>query len=120
MGWKIKTALCILVVAIADFGYGYYRWYTGPTCDEVTYEEAIEAVRSDLVRYRIPRWKELQADKLGTDKPDISFNKGESYISGDVYSLSVTVSGPLEGHHTVAMFICRLGGVEYSVGTRIY
>ncbi|MFP9228421.1 YebF family protein [Pectobacterium cacticida] len=114
MGWKLKTALCILAVAAADLGYGYYRWHSGPTCDEITYEEAIENVRSDLVSYLIPRWKEFQMDRLGTAKPDIRFNKDNSYISEDVYSIDVTVSGQLEEHQMVAMLICRLGGIEYS------
>lgn len=120
MGWKIKTALCVLVVAAVNYGHGYYRWHTGPTCDEITYEEATKIVRNDLVRYLIPDLLDFQADRFGTDKPNISFGRDVLYTSEDVHGVSVTVSGPLVGYRMVAMVICRLGGVEYSAGTRIY
>jgi len=110
----------VLVVAAVNYGYGYYRWHTGPTCDEIIYEEATERVRNDLVRDRIPRWPDFQPDRLGTDKPDISFGRDVLYTSEDVHGVSVTVSGLLTGHHMVTMVICRLGGVEYSAGDRIY
>lgn len=120
MGWKTKTALCITAILVVNYGHGYYRWHTGPTCDEITYEEAKEIVRNNLVKDRIPRWQDFQPDRLGTDKPDISFGRELLYTSEDVHGVSVTVSGPLAGYQKVAMVICRLGGVEYSVGDRIY
>lgn len=119
MGWKTKTALSLLALIAINYGYGYYRWHTGPTCDEVRYEESIAAVSIDLLENRIPEWEELQPDKLGTDKPDISFNKSKSFESDDVRTISVTITGPLKTHRYFAMYICRLGGVEYSADTSI-
>ncbi|WP_072065896.1 YebF family protein [Brenneria goodwinii] len=114
MGWKKKTTFGAFVVLIAGICYKNYIRYAGPTCDEVPYDKIVMEVRSDLVKYRIPRWPELRQDKLGTSTPVISFHTNDSFKSPDTYTLAVTVSGPEKNHRMFAMYECKTGLIEYS------
>ncbi|GKW13586.1 MULTISPECIES: protein YebF [Pectobacterium] len=116
MGWKTKTAGCVMTAAIVLAGYNYYLKHSGPSCLEVTYEQAVDYVQHDLLTHRIPRWAKLKPENLGTATPAITFDKTASPTLSDpeVYLLAFTVSGPQKTHSLFAMYECKTGSVEYA------
>ncbi|MEI7267308.1 hypothetical protein [Pectobacterium versatile] len=80
MGWKTKTACCVLVAVSALVGYDYYLRHSDPSCSEVMYEQAVHYVKHDLLAHRIPRWAIFKPENLGTATPVIVFDKVASPI----------------------------------------
>ncbi|MCL6351617.1 protein YebF [Pectobacterium polaris] len=116
MGWKTKTVCCVLAAASALAGYDYYLRHSGPSCLEVTYEQAVDHVKNDLLTNRIPRWAKFQPENLGTATPVIAFDKADSSTlsNPEIYLLAFTVSGPQKAHSLFAMYECKTGSVEYA------
>ncbi|WP_039313007.1 YebF family protein [Pectobacterium brasiliense] len=116
MEWKTKAICCVLAAASALAGYDYYLRHSGPSCVEVTYEQAIDYVKHDLLTNRISRWAKFQPENLGTSTPVIAFDKAASPTLSDpeVYLLAFTVSGPQKTHSLFAMYECKTGSVEYA------
>ncbi|MFJ5454043.1 hypothetical protein ACIPT4_13460 [Pectobacterium jejuense] len=116
MGWKPKTICCVLAAASALAGYDYYLRHSGPSCLEVTYEQAVDHVKHDLLTHRIPRRAKFQPENLGTATPVIAFDKAASPTLSDpeFYNLAVTISGPQKTHSLFAMYECKTGSVEYA------
>ncbi|QQK73487.1 hypothetical protein HG702_20285 [Pectobacterium versatile] len=116
MGWTTKTACCVLVAVSALAGYDYYLRHSGPSCSEVTYEQAVDHVKNDLLTHRIPRWAIFKPENLGTATPVIVFDKAASPTLSDpeMYLLKFTVSGPQKTHSLFAMYECKTGLVEYA------
>ncbi|MDE8754235.1 YebF family protein [Pectobacterium polaris] len=116
MEWKTKTAGCVAAAVIALAGYDYYLRHRGPSCLEVTYEQAVDHVKNDLLTLRIPRWAKFQPENLGTATPVIAFDKADSSTlsNPEIYLLAFTVSGPQKAHSLFAMYECKTGSVEYA------
>ncbi|MBB1526905.1 YebF family protein [Pectobacterium carotovorum] len=116
MGWKTKTVCGALAVVSALAGYDYYLRHRGPSCSDVTYEQAVDYVKHDLLTHRIPRWATFKPENLGTATPVIVFDKAASPTLSDpeLYNLAFTVSGPQKIHSLFAMYECKTGSVEYA------
>lgn len=116
MEWKTKTAGCVAAAVIALAGYNYYLKHSGPSCLEVTYEQAVDYVKHDLLTLRIPRWAKFHPENLGTATPVIAFDKADSSTlsNPEIYLLAFTVSGPQKTHSLFAMYECKTDSVEYA------
>ncbi|WP_420065039.1 hypothetical protein [Pectobacterium colocasium] len=116
MGWRTKTVCCVLAAFSAVTVYDYYLRHSGPSCVEVTYEQAVDYVKHDLLTRRIPRWAKFQPEYLSTTTPVIAFDKADSSTlsNPEVYLLAFTVSSPQKTHSLFAMYECKTGSVEYA------
>ncbi|WES90709.1 YebF family protein [Dickeya fangzhongdai] len=115
MGWKKKITLCFLVTVGALSAYEYAIWFTGPSCNEITYEQVIASVKKDLSQPPMSRWHLLQPSNLGTSAPTIQFSQHPESVSSDTYLVAFQVSGPLKTHQLFAIYECATGAIEYSV-----
>ncbi|MEB5924619.1 YebF family protein [Franconibacter daqui] len=86
---------------------------TGPSCDTLTYEQAMETISKDYLEYRMPRW-DRDSEKLGTRSPVLSFDKENTQLS-DVYFVPFKAEGTRGVISYFAIYDCKRGVVEYSV-----
>ncbi|POD96901.1 hypothetical protein BV924_01890 [Pectobacterium odoriferum] len=86
------------------------------SCLEVTYEQAIDYVKHDLLTHRIRRWAKFKPENLSTATSVIVFDKAASptLSAPEIYLLAFTVSGPQKTHSLFAMYECKTGSVEYA------
>lgn len=107
------TAIAVFVVGYAGYEINAYVNGTGPSCSEITYDQAIGTISKDFLEYRMPRW-DRDVEKLGTRKPELAFNKENTQIT-DAYFVPFKATGTKGIIDYFAIYECKTGSIEYSV-----
>ena len=112
-GKKSAIVAGILISGYAIYEVHAFIYGTGPSCSEITYEQATNKISKDFLEDRMPRWTRDSA-KLGTRKPTLQFDRENTQVT-DAYFVPFTAIGTAANIEYFAIYDCKLGMVEYSV-----
>lgn len=76
-------------------------------------------VVTDLYK-KIPKWKDLSAESLGTTQPEIKFVPSGISASENVHVLGVDIIGKIKQVKLFATYDCKTNRIEYSSREMIF
>lgn len=109
----IITAISLLALGYIGYEINAFVNGTGPSCDTLSYDQAIATISTDFLVYRMPRWHK-DSMNLGTKTPALAFDEEGTQVT-DVYFVPFRATGPAGTISYFAMYECKTGTIEYSV-----
>ena len=108
---KIASVAGALIIGYAAYEVYAFIHGTGPSCSEISHEQAIETVSKDFLENLMPRLPNDIA-KLGTQAPALQFDRKNIQVT-DIYHVPFTATGTAAQKEYFAMYHCKLGRIEY-------